>query len=168
MVVAVNDTNILIDLYNIDLLEIFFNSGLDLHTTDFVLEEITNIDQKILIKSLIEQDKLYVKAFSIEELIELSEFKENQSSNVSITDCSVWKYAKKNDFVLLTGDGNLRRDAQKSGVKVRGILFIFDLLVENKIITKQTASNKLKELIEGNVRLPRTECERRIAIWEMQ
>lgn len=47
-------------------------------------------------------------------------------------------------------------------------LYNIYLLLENKIITKQTASIKLKELIKGNVRLPRTECERRIAIWEMQ
>ena len=53
MDVAVNDTNILIDLYNIGLLEVFFNSGLNLHTTDFVLEEITNVEQSTLIKSLI-------------------------------------------------------------------------------------------------------------------
>jgi rRNA-processing protein FCF1 len=168
MDVAVNDTNILIDLYNIGLLEVFFNSGLNLHTTDFVLEEITNVEQSTLIKSLIARKKLYVKEFSVEELLEISVFKNKQSSNVSITDCSVWKYAEKNNFVLLTGDGTLRRDAQRSGVKVRGILFVFDFLVEHQIITRQCALDKLKELMKGNVRLPKTECERRISLWAGQ
>ncbi len=167
MIVAVNDTNIIIDLYNIGLLEIFFNSGLDLHTTDFVIEEITNIEQRTLIKSFVEQEKLFVKAFSVDELLEISYFKEKQTSNVSITDCSVWKYALKNSFILLTGDRNLRRVAQKSGVEVRGILYVFDLLVENQIISKQKAANKLEELIKSNVRLPRAECERRIEKWKV-
>lgn len=166
MIVAVNDTNILIDLYNIGLLELFFNSGLNLHTTDFVIDEIKNKEQKIMISSLVEKEKLFIKEFSIEEVIEISEFKSKQKSNISITDCSVWQYSKKNNYILLTGDRTLRRDAQKNGVIVRGILYVFDLLVENKKITKKIAADKLRILIDSNVRLPIKECERRISNWK--
>lgn len=44
-IIAVNDTNIIIDLFNIGLFDLFFSSDIELHTTDFVLDELTDKEQ---------------------------------------------------------------------------------------------------------------------------
>lgn len=164
-VIAVNDTNIIIDLFNIGLLDLFFSSDIELHTTDFVLNELTDKEQLKVIRSYISVQKLKVKSFSGEELAKLFEFAYSQSSNVSPTDCSVWQYAQENSYTLLTGDGNLRRDAQKSGVTVRGVLFVFDYLTDCGLLSYNLAIAKLKELLSGNIRLPKTACTERLDKW---
>lgn len=45
MKIVINDANILIDLAKLDLLDKFSNLSFDLHTTDFVYEEL-NEEQK--------------------------------------------------------------------------------------------------------------------------
>lgn len=48
---VVSDTNIFIDLWKIDLLDAFFQLPVEIHTTDFVINELTKGD--IQIKSFI-------------------------------------------------------------------------------------------------------------------
>jgi predicted nucleic acid-binding protein len=91
----------------------------------------------------------------------------NANGNVSLTDCSVWHYALKNNYTLLTGDAQLRKKAIESNVTVKGIIYIFDLLVENQIITPQQAANKLSELKMINKRLPRKIIDERIGKWKV-
>ena len=84
---------------------------------------------------------------------------------MSITDCSVWLYAQKNHYRLLTGDNKLRRSAVKSGTIVSGILYIFDQLVEQHIITPQIAYDKLNLLRTINQRLPDKDISERLKRW---
>ena len=85
--------------------------------------------------------------------------------NVSIPDCAVWNYAKKHRYTLLTGDGQLRKKAIESNVTVKGIIYIFDHLVECEIITPQSAVIKLQELLKHNSRLPKSIIQERIEKW---
>lgn len=85
--------------------------------------------------------------------------------NVSIPDCAVWNYAKKHNYTLLTGDGQLRKKAIESNVTVKGIIYIFDHLVECEIITPQYAVIKLQELMKHNSRLPKSIIQERIEKW---
>ena len=115
---------------------------------------------------VIRQNKLTVKLHSAIEVIEIAEFQTTCDNNVSITDCSVWLYAKKNNYTLLTGDGKLRKSASKSGVEVCGILKIFDMLVEDyQIISKQNGADMLEKLFKINNRLPSREIENRLNKW---
>ena len=66
---------------------------------------------------------------------------------------------------MLTGDRQLRKYAEASKVVVRGILFIFDELVANTVLTPIEAATKLRELLTINSRLPKSEIERRITNW---
>lgn len=66
---------------------------------------------------------------------------------------------------LLTGDGKLRTRASKEGIEVRGILFIFDELLKQNLIGFQLALEKLQELSLINTRLPKSEIESRILLW---
>ncbi len=63
----------------------------------------------------------------------------SNTNNASFTDCSVWYYAKKTNGRLLTGDNKLRKSAEKDNVKVSGILYVFDNLIEYGIIDEKKA-----------------------------
>ena len=45
IIIVVNDTNIFIDLMSVDLLDDFFRLPIEIHTTDFVLNELTDESQ---------------------------------------------------------------------------------------------------------------------------
>ena len=66
---------------------------------------------------------------------------------------------------MLTGDGKLRKSAEKDNVKVSGILYVFDNLIEYGIISEKEAADFLDTLMQINMRLPKDECEKRILTW---
>jgi len=161
--IVVNDTNILIDLADLELLGKFAELDYELHTNDFILSEIQNPEQLEKINTLVKAGKLTVSTTKAEDYPEIAKL---QTKNLSFEDCSIWYYAKKIDAMLLTGDGNLRKSAQATGIEVRGMFFVFDQLLENKIIDCQTAITKLELLKEKNNRLPKDEFEKRINEWK--
>jgi rRNA maturation endonuclease Nob1 len=166
MDIVVNDTNIFIDLYSVGLIDAFFNLPFEVHTVDFVVNEIEDEQQSLLVNRLIDNGRLTVHSFAAEELLEVLELQANAGGNVSVTDCAVWQYAKQRDYVLLTGDRQLRNKAIESNVTVKGILYVFDQLVECSILPPKDAATKLKELMAINVRLPKGLIQERIVKWE--
>lgn len=165
MEIVVNDTNIFIDLHSIKLLEHFFELPITVHTVDFVINELTDEEQFDAISKYIDCGKLKVQSLDATELLEVIELQNKAGGNVSITDCAVWNYAKKNNYTLLTGDGQLRKKAIESNVTVKGIIYVFDHLVECNIISPEFAATKLLELNTHNPRLPKTIIQERIEKW---
>ena len=165
MDIVVNDTNIFIDLCKLNLLDEVFQLPLGMHTVDFVIRELRE-EQKEMVCAFSESGQLVVHSFTSNEISEIIELKDEAGGNVSITDCSAWYYAKVNKYTLLTGDGQLRKKASASDVIVKGILYLFDLLVSEGILSRENAAIKLKELIGINHRLPRKEMDARIDRWE--
>ncbi|MGL4410912.1 MAG: hypothetical protein ACRCTF_02060 [Bacteroidales bacterium] len=162
--VVVNDTNIFIDLLSINLLDEFFHLPLDIHTNDFIINELTESNQRDKILSY-SPGKLFIKRYSAIEVADIVAFHSTCENNVSFADCSVWLYAKQNKFRLLTGDGKLRKSATASGTTVSGILFIFDLMVDLSIISPEMGCEKLNELFKVNKRLPSEEVKKRLIKW---
>lgn len=165
MEIIVNDTNIFIDLHSIGLLDALCQLPYDVRTVDFVIDEITDSSQAAALSVLITDGKIRVESFNADELQEIIEEHSNVPGNISITDCSVCYYARKNSATMLTGDRQLRKYAEASKVVVRGILFIFDELVANTVLTPIEAATKLRELLTINSRLPKSEIEKRITNW---
>ncbi len=165
--VVVSDTNILIDLVETGLLEQFFRLPYEFHMTDMVISELTDEKQRALVEHFVKERKLKVKSFSPDEMLQFLDFirTRNKGNKLHYTDLSVWYYASANDFVLLTGDGKLRKMASADGVEVHGIFFIYDRLVEMDIIPKDVASERLELLKIKNPRLPMAEIEKRIEDW---
>lgn len=163
--IVVNDTNVFIDLCSIDLLDEFFRLSQNIHTTDFVIDELKVEEQRIKVEKFHQAGLLTIKVYSAEELLEIIEFQQNQDTNVSVPDCSVWLYAQKNHYRLLTGDNKLRKTAIKAGTNVSGILYVFDQLVEQSIITPQVACEKLNILRSINHRLPDKDITERLKRW---
>lgn len=165
MEIIVNDTNIFIDLHSIGLLRKLCDLPYDVRTVDFVINEIKHSAQLESLSTLISEGKIKVETFNTEELGEIIEEHSTVPGNLSVPDCSVCYYARKHSATLLTGDRQLRKYAEATNVAVRGVLFIFDELVDKSIIEAGIAAQKLNELTNINVRLPKSEIEKRIIKW---
>lgn len=164
--IVVSDTNIFFDLLSVDLLDAFFRLPCEIATTDFVMSEIQRPEQLKKVNTFVHSKKLEIAKFDFTELSEVNSIFENNDNNASFTDCSVWYYAKKTNGRLLTGDAKLKKSAAEDSVKVSGILYIFDNLVEYGIIDKIVCTKKLEDLLQKNARLPKVECEKRIEEWK--
>lgn len=168
--IVVNDTNIFIDLFNVDLLDEFFSIPWEVHTTRFVMLELLREEQQAKVTPYLELGKLQIPNLESKEIAEIGRLfqqYENQT-NLSFTDCSVWYYAKVNNYVLLTGDRKLRTVAAFDGIEVHGILHVFDRLVDNGIISYQVAIERIELLYQTNPRLPKDEKDKRLQAWKTE
>lgn len=164
MQIVVNDTNLFIDLIHAELIDLFFQLPFEVHTTDFVVGEIEDTEQEAIILELIEAERLSVAVMASAEVeaILLLQIADNR---LSIPDCSVWYYSKRNGYILMTGDNLLRKAATNDHVTVRGILYIFDELVRSGLISPAEASVKLQFLLDTGSRLPKEDCIERLVDW---
>lgn len=163
--IVISDANVIFDLLSVQLLEAFFALPCEICTTDLVISEIERPEQQQIIQKFIKLKKLGVATFDFDEINDILLL---QSNNTSIADRSVWYYAKKVDGRLLTGDGKLRAAAEKDNVKVSGVLYLFDNFVEYGLLSASEAAENLKALMTINMRLPKAECETRIAKWRKE
>lgn len=92
--IVITDANILIDLINLDLSAVLFESELfEFKTTDFVFDEIYE-EQKEKLLPVIRAKQLEVCEPDEADLKEIFILKQ-QSNALSIEDCSVWYFASK-------------------------------------------------------------------------
>lgn len=134
--IVVSDTNIFIDLISVNLLDGFFSLPWEIHTTDMIMKELKDSNQKVVVDAFRQRGRLEVSGFEGEEMMELVRMRKqaSESSNASIQDCSVWKLAKNLNCSLLTGDNRLRKVVQKDKIEVHGILYLFDKMLEHQVI----------------------------------
>lgn len=166
--IVVNDTNVFIDLYEVGLLEEFFSLPWEVHTTNFVMLELQREGQHGTVAKYKADKSLVVPVFEAKEMLEIGNIYQQylNRTNLSLTDCSVWYYAKVNNYILLAGDRKLRTVSLLDGVEVHGVIYVFDTLVEFDIISRQVAAEKLQQLFVINPRLPKEEIEKRINLWK--
>jgi rRNA-processing protein FCF1 len=164
MQIVVNDTNIFIDLIHAELIDSFFQLPFEVHTTDFVIGEIEEPEQEVIINHLVETGRLMVAASSSDEIEEIFLLQEAINC-LSIPDCSVWHYSKKHNYTLLTEDNLLRKSALRDQVTVKGVLYIFDELVRSRLISPAEASIKLQGLLDTGSWLPKDACDERFEQW---
>lgn len=163
---VIKDANIFIDLYEIDLLEYLAKLDMEVYITDFVAEtEITESGQQKALKALINCNQIQVLTSTNQEIVEIMEISNQESNRLSIQDCSNLYFAKMMHATLLTNDNLLRSASKKHGVKVHGIIWLFDLWVDNKILTREIAAKKMIALWKINNWLPYEEMKKRIGEW---
>ena len=106
MEILISDTNILIDLCTVGLIEHCKDLEVDFRTVDFVIHEIKDPKQSEAVQKLVDSGDLTVMGFSPDETMELMELYARYEihTNLSLTDCAVMLCAKKNNFRLLTGE----------------------------------------------------------------
>ena len=149
MEIVVNDTNILIDLYNAGLLPYCKKLNLDFRTLDVVINEIEDSEQYSAVQSIIDEGTLSVYSLSGEQVgtvfQKVAEY--NGVCNLSVEDISVMVYAIDNNCRLLTGDKTLKDKATLENIKVSGILFLTDMLTRESIVDGEEMITALGRLL---------------------
>ena len=160
----VEDTNIIIDLFKTGLLSFCKNLELEFHTTRYVVAEVLESSQSAVLIGMINNGQLLIDNFVGEEYEQLIKYIDecNGENNLSEADCSVLLLANRLECRLLTSDQKLKRKAEEHGVKVNGLLWLTDLLVEEHIVTEKTMVKHLNRYLETNPRAPENEVVKRI------
>ena len=159
MKIIVEDTNIIIDLFTTGLLSFCHELKLEFHTTRYVVAEILESRQSAVLIGMINNGLLLIDDFVGEEYERLRKCIDecNGVNNLSEADCSVLLLAKRHECRLLTSDQKLKRKAEEHGIKVNGLLWLTDLLVEEHILTEETMIYHLNRYLETNPRAPENE-----------
>jgi predicted nucleic acid-binding protein len=164
MKIAVQDANVLIDLELAGLFDLWFQLGIETHTTDLIkgeLEEGSHWQALAYFKS----GQVREHGLNFEELDQVSELEREVGSKAKFNDCSVLFLAMKLDAMLISGDKPLRKAGKARQVEVHGTLWIMDQLVAGKVMTGDIAATKLEHLLSHERYLPAEECQIRLKKW---
>jgi rRNA-processing protein FCF1 len=164
--IAINDANLFIDLHEIALTEKFFQLPFSFHTTQLILSELEQ-EQLHKLQPFLDAEILIVMHLNREEIESLGSLT-TQSKKLSRQDLSIYFYAKQigENCLILTGDNRLRKEAERQGIEVHGILWVFQQMIDEKILTAQKAIDKLMELERVNFWLPKVECHKMKEEWK--
>lgn len=163
MKVAVEDANVLIDMAEADLLGLWFALAIPTHTTDLVLSEVERTGQRAAIQPFVVSRALLIHKTAASEMVRTVSLASEQ--NVSPEDASALLLAQRLKATLLTGDGRLRKVAADFGVNVRGVLWVFDHLVNGRHLSPKDAARRLRHLMAAGTFLPSADCEARLERW---
>lgn len=157
-----SDTNVWVDFQAINRLELPFRLPYTyLMNNDAVHDELLSppgMGDKLLELGLQETELTEEEFYLVEEYV-------GRFKRLSLYDCVALAIAKGREITLLTGDGALRKAAQKEGVMVIGTIGILDQLYENRYIEHGEYEYCIKALLKSNgkkVRLPEEELRLRI------
>lgn len=169
MKLAITDACIFIDLHDLDLTVAFFSLDLEIHTSLDVFNELYP-EQKTVLNAFLSVEKLYIHNIDAKSRLEIMETA--YPLGLSEVDKTVLYLAKKYDALVLSSDKAVRNFAKKHTIDYHGILWIFDQMIAQEKMTKNSAILKLTELIsknriyQNNVKL-RGEFQKRIDRWKL-
>ena len=161
MKLIITDTNVFFDIIHIDALLEFFALDFEICTTDFVLNEILESDQKEQIETFIRGKKLTIFKLTTTEVKEIHNFPTLRLFK-GITDKTVLWKAHQLKCPLLTGDKKLRKEAEDLKIEVHGSIWVINLLVDKEIIPKVKGVELLEHLKLINASLPHDELDKLI------
>lgn len=98
--IVVSDTNIFIDLVELGILADLFYLPWQIHTTDFVMDELTDATQFDAVNSYCERGRLTVGMLTPEEVGKIFQMSSSPGCKISPADFSVILYAQKANFHL--------------------------------------------------------------------
>lgn len=157
MKLLVTDTNVFIDILRLDRCHEFFSLKQEVHTTQFVIHELKS-SQKVELKPFIDSNKLVVKSFDSSEVVDLMGM-EITRRNVAkrIADRSVLFYALNETGVLISGDKNLKSEAEEKGLEAHGTIWIVSEMYSQGVIGLTETIEVLERLKTINQYLPTEE-----------
>lgn len=144
---AVTDANIFIDLFDVGLLELFFNSALELHTTVPVFYEL-HAEQQAVLETFQTAGKLTVHNLMQEDLLNIHAM--NYPKSLSGADKSVLYVANQLNACVLSSDKTVRYCAKNKHIEYHGMIWLFDYFVETNALLTTEAKEKLSALVTAN------------------
>lgn len=164
MDIIVEDTNILIDLFNTGLIKYCQQMNIAFHTTDYVIKEIEAPEQRATIVRYLMNGWLILDKFQGDDFVLLNETISDYEgkNNLSDADCSVMLLAERLNCRLLTADQKLARQARMRGVEVNGFLWLTDRMVETGVVEASIMAHHLQIYKDTNPRAKEPETSDRI------
>jgi predicted nucleic acid-binding protein len=162
---VVKDANVLIDLATCGLVDAWFAIGIETMTTSFVWNEIESAHQRAMLGPWVSANVLKIVDFEPDELSRVLELHADLRQALSLEDASVLHLSIRENALLLTGDGLLRKCAEQRSIPVAGMLWVLEQIIEHGSISSQAAADGLQTLLDAGSRLPRAICEARIRRW---
>ena len=136
---------------------------IEFHVTQLVIQELEEYQISGL-KKFVEIKKLSVRHLTLTEMGSLHNYPDTMS--LTQEDLSIYFYAKElSNCMILTADNRLKKEAKRHGFEVHGILWVFEKLVENKILAKEIAILKLNTLMKMNAGISENDCNEIIKKW---
>lgn len=165
MRVVVTDVSVFFDLFEIQILPEFFGLDWEIHTTDFVYNEILRAGQRETFEVFKRGKQLNILSFSSSEEKKVRDFKTNRSMQ-SIADKTILWKAIELGATLLTCDKKLKKEAIDHKLEVRGSIWVIQQLVKADIINKTRGIELLENLKITNNRLPMQDIDKLIRQWK--
>jgi hypothetical protein len=162
MILAITDANIFIDLIHLELLPYFFKLNLEFHTSFEVYNQLLE-EQAEQLDLYINNKQLKLHSSTDQEIVELQ--KMNFHKGLELADRTIFFHAKRLNSIVLSGDNLLRKFCLSQQLDVRGIIWLFDELLEKGVLDASTLAFKMEVLLKINSRLPMKECANRIEKW---
>ncbi|MCO5950868.1 hypothetical protein [Mucilaginibacter flavidus] len=165
MKAAITDANIFIDLIALGLIQHLFGFGYEIHTTREVYDQLNTL-QKDELKPFVLVKKLIVYNFSFEEIVEIGNL--ILPVGLEAADKTVYYYAIKQQVFVISGDNKLKDYCESKQLSAEGIIWLFDIFLENELISTTYAVDRMELLLSYNDRLPKDDCHKRIKKWEQE
>jgi len=167
MKLVVTDACIFIDVIELQLASEFFGLELEIHTTVDVINELFQQQQQLL-RAYEQGGKLTIHTLTSTD--QMAILQSNFPRALSPEDCSVIYIAQKLNATVLSSDKPVRNHAKNLSIEYHGMFWIFDKLVEEKLLTGATATTKLKSLVQSNLIYKGNqemlkEAEKRFRLW---
>ena len=148
MKLAVTDACIFIELYELELNEMFFKLDLEIHTSIDVINELY-LEQQRVLKAFESVGKLIVH--SINEADRAVIYTQAFPRSLSNADKTVLFIADREQAMVLSSDKAVRTFSKANSIEYHGMLWIFDQLVDSGLLSSTMAIIKLKKLIASNI-----------------
>ncbi|MEP0713880.1 hypothetical protein [Algoriphagus sp.] len=167
MKVAVTDACIFIDLIELDLIASFFKLDIQLHTTVDVVNELFP-EQKQLLKAYESGKLLTIHNLEEKDFNEMAKIP--FPKGLSQEDKTVIYLALfLNKALVISSDKLVRSFAANQSLECHGLIWIFDELVRQEVISKEVAASMLRNLLSLNQMyngtLIKKEVDKRIRKW---
>ena len=148
MKLAVTDACIFIDLIELQLTSEFFGLPIEIHTSLDVFNELYD-EQKEILKAYNSVGRLSIRNLTSQERNQMQEEKFPRS--LSDNDKTVLFLAEKLDATVISSDKAVRNYARSKAIEYHGMLWIFDKLIEFKLISPSVSIAKINKLYSGNI-----------------
>ena len=158
MTLIITDTNIFIDLIKSGALNHFFQLNYEICTTDLVVEEVKIPEQQRQLENHKASGRLKIFGLESGEIREAHQLPTHWELK-GIVDRTVLLKAIHLQCMVLSGDGNLRKECEHRGLEVHGSLWV----IREIWLAALAAPEHLIEILEAlssNTRLPAKDLEK--------
>lgn len=153
--IVVSDSSVLMDLAKAELIEPTLALPFEFMIPDVMLaKELLDLG-RYKPRDLV---RLGFRIGSLEgaETLQATAYFRQHRTQLSLNDCFAWRLAEVHRAILMTGDSDLRKLADRASVEVHGVLWAIELMAAHKTCPRRRLVSCLEQLdADPFVRLPR-------------